>query len=41
MTFTSPRLNALRTVLYAMHGREPSHLEMIRLFALLFKRALD
>jgi hypothetical protein len=36
--FTSRRLNALRTVLYALFGRAPSHAEMIIFYDRVYKR---
>jgi hypothetical protein len=35
--FTSPRLNALRTVLYAMFGRAPSQAEMFFYYRKVYK----
>lgn len=34
--FTSHRLRALHTVLYALHGRSPTHLEMVRAYVRIF-----
>jgi hypothetical protein len=36
--FTSHRLNALRTVLYALFGRAPTHSEMLIFHARMFPR---
>lgn len=37
MRFTSPRLNALRTVLYALFGREPTQGELTHFYRVVYK----
>jgi hypothetical protein len=38
MKYTTPRLNALQTVLMFMLGRKPTHVEMIVTHRILFGR---
>lgn len=36
--YTSPLLNALHTVLVFMHGRQPTHLEMLQTAGIMRRR---